>query len=45
MHKDGRWTPDEIAASIDGTVGVEKMPIFDILEQMAKRRAEKEAAE
>lgn len=45
MHKDGRWTPDEIAASIDGTVGVEKMPIFDILEQMAKRRAEKEAAD
>lgn len=44
MHKDGRWTPEEIAGSIDGTVGVEKMPIFDILEQMAKRRAEKEAA-
>ena len=43
MHKDGRWTPEEIAASLPGTVGVEKMPLFDILEQMAREAAAKKA--
>lgn len=40
MHKDGRWTPEEIAAALPGTVGVEKMPLFDIMEQMANKAAE-----
>ena len=45
MHKDGRWTPEEIAASLPGTVGVEKMPLFEILEQMARKAAAKKADE
>jgi hypothetical protein len=44
MHKDGRWTPEEIATWLPGTVGVEKMPLFDIMEQMAKRASEAKAA-
>jgi len=28
MYKDGRWTPEEIAASLDATVGQEPMPFL-----------------
>ncbi|MDX1511770.1 MAG: SDR family oxidoreductase [Nitriliruptorales bacterium] len=45
MHKEGRWTPEEIAASLPGTVGIEKMPLFDILEQMARKAAAQESDE
>ena len=34
MHKAGRWTPEEIAATIGGTVGVEKMPFLAKVEEM-----------
>ena len=44
MYADGRWTPEQIAERLGGSVGVEKMPIFDILEEMARKRREKEAA-
>ncbi len=38
MHTDGRWTPEEIAAKLDGTVGTEEMPIFAMLERIAASR-------
>jgi NAD(P)-dependent dehydrogenase (short-subunit alcohol dehydrogenase family) len=34
MYKEGRWTPEEIAASLDGTVGIEKMPFLAKVEEM-----------
>ena len=34
MYKDGRWTPEEIAARIDSTVGQERMAMIDRLEAM-----------
>jgi NAD(P)-dependent dehydrogenase (short-subunit alcohol dehydrogenase family) len=34
MWADGRWTPEQIAARLDGTVGQERMPMIDRLEQM-----------
>lgn len=43
MYAEDRWTPETIASALPGTVGTEKMPIFEILEQMAKSRAEKES--
>ncbi len=39
MYTDGRWTPEEIEARIDGTVGQEKMPMLARLEEMAKAAA------
>ncbi len=39
MFKDGRWSPREIAERLDGQVGVEKMPMIDRLEAMAKAAA------
>jgi NAD(P)-dependent dehydrogenase (short-subunit alcohol dehydrogenase family) len=38
MSKDGRWTPEEIAARFD-EVGQERMPMLDRLEEMAKAAA------
>jgi NAD(P)-dependent dehydrogenase (short-subunit alcohol dehydrogenase family) len=38
MHKDGRWTPEEIAEHFD-EVGQERMPMLDRLEEMAKAAA------
>jgi NAD(P)-dependent dehydrogenase (short-subunit alcohol dehydrogenase family) len=34
MAKDGRWTPEEIEARIDGEVGQEKMGLIERLDQM-----------
>ena len=39
MFKDGRWSPAEIAEKLDGQIGVEKMPMIDRLEAMAKAAA------
>ena len=39
MYTDGRWTPEEIEARIDATVGQEKMPMLTRLEEMAKAAA------
>jgi NAD(P)-dependent dehydrogenase (short-subunit alcohol dehydrogenase family) len=38
MHKDGRWTPEEIAVRFD-EVGQERMPMLDRLEAMAQAAA------
>jgi hypothetical protein len=34
MYTDGRWTPEEIEARLDGTVGQERMRLIDQLEAM-----------
>lgn len=35
MRTETRWTPDEIAARLDGEVGQERMPMFDLLDAAA----------
>ena len=39
MWADGRWTPEQIAARLDGTVGQERMGMIDRLEQMRQAAA------
>jgi hypothetical protein len=38
MHKDGRWTPEEIADRLDATVGQEKMPLLEVMERLQRDR-------
>jgi NAD(P)-dependent dehydrogenase (short-subunit alcohol dehydrogenase family) len=39
MYADGRWTPEEIAARLDGNVGQEKMGLIERLDQMRQAAA------
>ncbi len=39
MYKDGRWTPQEIEARLDSTVGQERMALLDRLEAMRQAAA------
>jgi NAD(P)-dependent dehydrogenase (short-subunit alcohol dehydrogenase family) len=39
MFTEGRWTPDEIADRLDGTIGQEKMGLIERLEQMRQAAA------
>jgi NAD(P)-dependent dehydrogenase (short-subunit alcohol dehydrogenase family) len=39
MYKDGRWTPQEIAATLDGTVGTERLKMLDMIEASRKAAA------
>jgi NAD(P)-dependent dehydrogenase (short-subunit alcohol dehydrogenase family) len=39
MYTDGRWTPEEIAARLDGTVGQEPMPMLQRLQEMREAAA------
>jgi hypothetical protein len=39
MYADGRWTPEEIAARLDGSIGQEKMGLIERLEQMRQAAA------
>lgn len=43
VYADGRWTPEQIAARLDSTVGQERMPLLDQLEEY-RRAAEAKAA-
>jgi len=45
MYKDGRWTPEEIEASLDSTVGTEEMPLLTKLKEYEAAAAAKKAAE
>ena len=38
MYAADRWTPTEIAARLDSAVGTERMPLMDLIDQMAARR-------
>lgn len=42
MYKDGRWTPEEIAARLPTTVRQERMGLIDRLEEMRRAAAAKE---
>jgi NAD(P)-dependent dehydrogenase (short-subunit alcohol dehydrogenase family) len=39
MWAEGRWTPEEIAARIDGNIGQERMPLLDQLEAIRQAAA------
>jgi NAD(P)-dependent dehydrogenase (short-subunit alcohol dehydrogenase family) len=39
MYTDGRWTPEEIEARLDGTVGQERMRLIDQLEALRSAAA------
>ena len=39
MYKDGRWSPEEIEARLDASVGQERMPLLDRLEAMRQAAA------
>ena len=39
MYKDGRWTPEEIAETLPGTVGTERLKMFDMIEAGRKAAA------
>jgi NAD(P)-dependent dehydrogenase (short-subunit alcohol dehydrogenase family) len=42
MYKDGRWTPEEIAARLDTQIGVEAMPQLAKIEEMRRAAAASE---
>jgi len=37
MKKDGRWSVEEIAEQLPGSVGVDRMPMFEYIEMMQKK--------
>jgi hypothetical protein len=39
MYAEGRWTPEEIAARLDGSVGQERMGLIDRLEEIRQAAA------
>jgi NAD(P)-dependent dehydrogenase (short-subunit alcohol dehydrogenase family) len=39
MYAEGRWTPEQIAARLDGSIGQEKMGLIERLEQMRQAAA------
>ena len=39
MTKDGRWSPEEIAAQLPEQVGIDRMPMFEYIEMMQKKAA------
>jgi hypothetical protein len=42
--KDGRWTPQELAAQLPSALGTDRLPMFDYIDAMAKKaKAEAEA--
>lgn len=44
VYADGRWTPEQIAARLDSTVGQERMPLLDQLEEYRKAAEAAKAA-
>ena len=45
MYADGRWTPEQIAARLDASIGQERMPLLDQLEEYRRAAGEKAAKE
>ncbi len=39
VYAEGRWTPEDIAARLDSTVGVERMGLIDRLEELRRAAA------
>ena len=44
MYADGRWTPEQIAAQLDSTVGTEEMPLLSKMKEYEAAAAAKKAA-
>jgi NAD(P)-dependent dehydrogenase (short-subunit alcohol dehydrogenase family) len=44
MYSDHRWTPEEIADKLPRTIGTDRLPMLDYIDQMAKAKAQAEAA-
>lgn len=42
---EGRWDPQELGKRLDGTIGQERMPLFDMMDEWAKKAAAKKAVE
>ena len=42
MTKDGRWTPEEIAAQLPDKVGIDRMPMFEYIEMMQAKSAQQQ---
>jgi NAD(P)-dependent dehydrogenase (short-subunit alcohol dehydrogenase family) len=40
MTTSGRWTPEEIAKQLPGSVGVDRMPMFEYIEKMQAKAAD-----
>jgi len=45
MYADGRWTPEEIAARIDSSVGTEEMPLLTKIKEYEAAAAAKKASQ
>ncbi len=45
MIADGRWSPEELGRRLDATIGQERMPMFDMMDEWARKAAEKKAAD
>ncbi len=45
MQKEGRWDPEELGRALDAHVGQERMPMFDLMDEWARKAAAKKAAE
>lgn len=45
MYTDGRWTPEEIEAHLDSTVGTEEMPLLAKIKEYEAAAAAKKAAD
>jgi NAD(P)-dependent dehydrogenase (short-subunit alcohol dehydrogenase family) len=43
VTKDGRWDPRELGATLDATIGQERMPMFDMMDEWAAKAAAKKA--
>jgi NAD(P)-dependent dehydrogenase (short-subunit alcohol dehydrogenase family) len=43
--KNGRWTPQELADSLPGNVGTDRMPMFEYIEMMQKKSGRGSGAE
>lgn len=39
VYAEGRWTPEDLAARLDSTVGMEPMPLIDRLEELRRAAA------
>lgn len=44
IAKDGRWTPQELAARLPGEVGTDRLPMLDYIDMMKARAAQAESA-
>ena len=39
MYKDGRWTPEELAETLPGAIGTDRLPMLEYIERMQAKAA------